>query len=171
MNIPYNTLFRTALLATLCLLPSAAYAESKEAPKKVQMSDEQHKATLVAELPIIVASEKISLMNWHRDRAGDENEGWVKMELTPEQVAEVKPIFARMKMNPKASLKPTLAGSCGYNMPITNWVFMTTDGKPIYVSMTYDMTADASTGADWLFSKEDMASLTQLVDKYIKAKL
>ncbi len=171
MKYTLNTFFRAAIMpAACCLLPLSA-AETIEAPKKEQVSDEQHQANLAATLPKIKDSKSIGLLNWHRDRARDKNEGWVRMELSPEQLAEVKPILARMKVNPKASLKPNPATSCGHNFPMTNWRFVDADGKEFFVSMTYDMTADPSTGADWLLSQEDMDALESIVKKYVAAAL
>ncbi len=173
MKIIFNTLLHASLLSVACASLDVLSAETKCAPscstKRVQISDEEHKKNLAELLPQIANSESIGLMNWHRDRARDKDGGWVKLTLTAEQLAEVKPILARMLMNPQASLKPTLANSCGYNMPMTNWRFVDAEGKEFFVSMTYDMTADLSTGADWLLSEADLASLASIVDKYIAA--
>ncbi len=162
-----------AALALLCAPFASANVSGCEPPrteKRTQVSDEQHRKNLAAKLPLIQASKSVGLMNWHRDRMRDKNEGWVKIPtLAPEQMAEVQPIIARMKVNPKASLKPTMAGSCGFRMPMTNWSFTDAAGKTIFVSQSHDISADPNSGADWLLSAEDMAALTAIVDKYIAA--
>ncbi len=163
-------LFQALLLSVASLLP-AALAENGEPAKKVQIGDEQHQANLAAQLTQIQSSKTIGLMNWNRERAKDKNEGWVKLTLSPEQLAEVQPILARMKVNPKASLKVNTNVYHGHNMPMTNWVFEGADGKPLYVSMTYKMTADPNSTADWLLSQQDLDALKAIVEKYVKAAL
>ncbi len=164
MNKIIPMLFRTALISAVTLVPTVM-AESEPRP-----GQEQKLYLLNVELEAIQSSNEIQFMNWSRERARkrDASEGWIKFQLSAEQMAEVKPIFARMKVNPKAGQQSKDIVNAEM-ASATNWGFKNERGHEFFVSQTYGISSDENSGSSWLLSAEDIAALNAISEKYVAA--